>query len=166
MDAARGSLPIAYSIGAGHVAPLPLDERQVAEVLLTAAQSLFGVGVLASLSLSLWESAVLAGLFVGNSRLAACSIRAGVIPGGLVLNSSCSRPSMLSSPSAPFYTPGRARSVRRRVEAEIAQCVRAGRGSHPQDEHVGEGPPARCCWTKSRAARRAPGRLSATPAYR
>src|SRR5437870_5342052 len=35
-----GSLPIAYSIGAGHVAPLPLDERQVAEVLLTAAQSL------------------------------------------------------------------------------------------------------------------------------
>src|ERR1700704_1214772 len=50
-----GRLPIPYSIGAGHVAPLPLDERQVAEVLLTAAQSLFGVGVLASLSLSLWE---------------------------------------------------------------------------------------------------------------
>ena len=60
------SLPIAYSIGAGHVAALPLDERQVAELLLTAAQSLFGVGVLASLSLTLSESAVLAGLFLGQ----------------------------------------------------------------------------------------------------
>lgn len=64
-----GSLPIAYSIGAGHIASLPLDERQVAEVLLTAAQSLFGVGVLASMSLSLWESAVLAGLFIGQLAL-------------------------------------------------------------------------------------------------
>jgi len=64
-----GSLPIAYSIGAGHIASLPLDERQVAEVLLTAAQSLLGVGVLASMSLSLWESAVLAGLFVGQLAL-------------------------------------------------------------------------------------------------
>jgi cation:H+ antiporter len=64
-----GSLPIAYSIGAGHIASLPLDERQVAEVLLTAAQSLFGVGVLASMSLSLWDSAVLAGLFVGQLAL-------------------------------------------------------------------------------------------------
>ena len=64
-----GSLPIAYSIGAGHIASLPLDERQVAEVLLTAAQSLFGVGVLASMSLSLWDSAVLSGLFVGQLAL-------------------------------------------------------------------------------------------------
>ncbi len=64
-----GSLPIAYSIGAGHIASLPLDERQVGEVLLTAAQSLFGVGLLASLSLSLRESALLAGLFVGQLTL-------------------------------------------------------------------------------------------------
>jgi cation:H+ antiporter len=64
-----GSLPIAYSIGAGHLASLPLDRRQVAEVLLTGAQSLFGVGVLASMSLSLRESAVLAGLFIGQLAL-------------------------------------------------------------------------------------------------
>ena len=64
-----GSLPIAYSIGASHVVPLPLDERQVAEVLLTAAQSLFGVGVLAGLSLSLSESGLLAGLFFGQLAL-------------------------------------------------------------------------------------------------
>jgi cation:H+ antiporter len=64
-----GSLPIAYSIGASHVAPLPLDERQVAEVLLTAAQSLFGVGVLAGSSLSLSASGLLAGLFFGQLAL-------------------------------------------------------------------------------------------------
>jgi len=64
-----GSLPIAYSIGTGHIASLPLDERQIGEVLLTAAQSLFGICVLASLSLSLWESALLSGLFVGQLAL-------------------------------------------------------------------------------------------------
>src|SRR5262249_33117023 len=55
--------PIAYSFGAGHPAALPLDERQAAEVLLTATQSLFGIAVLASLSLSLAEAGLLAGLF-------------------------------------------------------------------------------------------------------
>jgi cation:H+ antiporter len=61
-----GSLPLAYSVGAGHLAALPLDTRQSAEVLLTAAQSLFGIAVLASMSLSLAEAALLAGLFVAQ----------------------------------------------------------------------------------------------------
>jgi cation:H+ antiporter len=59
-----GSLPVAYSWGGGRIAALPLDERQTAEVLLTAAQSLFGLGTLASLSLSLTEGALLAALFI------------------------------------------------------------------------------------------------------
>ena len=59
-----GSLALSYSLGAGHVSALPLDQRQVAEVLLTAAQSLFGLAVLASLSFHLGEAALLAGLFV------------------------------------------------------------------------------------------------------
>src|SRR5260370_11377703 len=45
---------------------LPLDGRQVAEVWLTATQSLFGVAVLASLSLELTEAALLAGLFLAQ----------------------------------------------------------------------------------------------------
>src|SRR5712691_3597278 len=61
-----GSLPLAYSVGAGHLAALPLDNRQSAEVLLTAAQSLFGIAVLASMSLSLVEAGLLAGLFVAQ----------------------------------------------------------------------------------------------------
>jgi cation:H+ antiporter len=61
-----GSLAVAYSFGAGHPAALPLDERQTAEVLLTAAQSLFGVAILASLTFELWEAGLLAGLFVAQ----------------------------------------------------------------------------------------------------
>jgi cation:H+ antiporter len=61
-----GSLPLAYSVGAGHPAALPFDQRQTAEVLLTAAQSLFGVAVLASLSLEFSEALALAGLFVAQ----------------------------------------------------------------------------------------------------
>jgi len=53
-------------VGAGHLAALPLDNRQAAEVLLTAAQSLFGIAVLASMSLSLFEAALLAALFVAQ----------------------------------------------------------------------------------------------------
>ena len=72
-----GSLAVAYSAGAGHPAALPLDQRQVGEVLLTAAQSLFGVAVLASLTLSLWEAALLAGLFVAQLALGGI-LRAGL----------------------------------------------------------------------------------------
>ncbi len=61
-----GSLPLAYSIGAGQLLALPLDTRQVAEVWLTAAQSLFGVAVLASLTFELGEAALLAGLFLAQ----------------------------------------------------------------------------------------------------
>jgi len=59
-----GSLPVAYSFGAGQAGALVLDQRQTAEVLLTAAQSLFGLSVIATLSLSLWRGGLLAGLFL------------------------------------------------------------------------------------------------------
>jgi len=72
-----GSLPLAYSVGAGHLAALPLDARQSAEVLLTAAQSLFGIAVLASMSLSLTESCLLAALFVAQLVLGGV-LRAGL----------------------------------------------------------------------------------------
>lgn len=61
-----GSLPVAYSIGAGQPAALAFDERQTAEVLLTAAQSLFGVAILASLTFTIGEAGLLATLFVAQ----------------------------------------------------------------------------------------------------
>ncbi len=72
-----GSLGVAYSVGAGEPAALPLDARQVAEVLLTAAQSFFGLAVLANLTLSLRESALLAGLFFAQLVLGGV-LRAGL----------------------------------------------------------------------------------------
>ena len=72
-----GSLALSYSLGAGHLAALPLDQRQVGEVLLTAAQSLFGLAVLARLSFGLGHAALLATLF------AAQLVLGGVLRAGL-----------------------------------------------------------------------------------
>ena len=58
-----GMLPIVYMISAGQITPMHMDNRQVEEVLLTAAQSLFAVAVLANLSFSLTEAVVLFVLF-------------------------------------------------------------------------------------------------------
>jgi cation:H+ antiporter len=59
-----GMIPAAFSLSAGHMNGMPLDERQVEEILLTAAQSLFAVAVIANLEFSLMEAVVLLVLFV------------------------------------------------------------------------------------------------------
>ena len=58
-----GMLPIVYMISAGQIKPMHMDSRQVEEVFLTAAQSLFAVAVLANLSFSLTEAILLFVLF-------------------------------------------------------------------------------------------------------
>ena len=58
-----GSLPLAFSISGGTVSPLEFDARQSEELFLTAAQSMFAVAILISLSLGRWEAILLAGLF-------------------------------------------------------------------------------------------------------
>jgi cation:H+ antiporter len=58
-----GTLPLVYSISLGSPGALPLDARQVEEILLTAAQSAFAVLLLLNLHLSLKEAAVLLVLF-------------------------------------------------------------------------------------------------------
>jgi len=59
-----GMLPLAYGASAGSYAmPMHLDARQVEEILLTAAQSLFAVMVLADYSFSLAEGATFFVLF-------------------------------------------------------------------------------------------------------
>ncbi len=69
-----GALPIAYTLArwsSGAVTaptpvPMELSDRQVAELLLTSAQSLFAVAVLADLRFTLREAVVLCGLFVAQ----------------------------------------------------------------------------------------------------
>jgi cation:H+ antiporter len=58
-----GMLPLVYSISAGKALAMPLDERQVEEILLTVAQSVFAVTVLADLRFSLRDAIVLLVLF-------------------------------------------------------------------------------------------------------
>ncbi len=59
-----GSLWVAYSLGGGAGAPLPLDERQTEEFLLTSTQALLAFAVLADRRFGLWEAVAIFGLFV------------------------------------------------------------------------------------------------------
>lgn len=65
-----GMLPLAMSIGGGHLQSLPLDARQHEEFFLTAGQSLFGVAVLLRLRLGSLGAIALVGLFVAQLVLA------------------------------------------------------------------------------------------------
>ena len=59
-----GMLPLAYGLSAGDLtAPMHLDTRQVEEILLTAAQSLFAVIILADFRFSVVDGLLLFVLF-------------------------------------------------------------------------------------------------------
>jgi cation:H+ antiporter len=58
-----GMLPVVYAISAGNPGAMHMDGRQVEEVFLTAAQSLFAVAILANLSFSLIEAGAVFALF-------------------------------------------------------------------------------------------------------
>jgi cation:H+ antiporter len=58
-----GTLPIAFAVASGSLHGLPIVGQQREELFLTAAQSLFAVAILASLSMSVREAAMLFVLF-------------------------------------------------------------------------------------------------------
>lgn len=58
-----GMLPVVFAISAGRLGPMEMDQRQIEEMFLTAAQSLFAVAVLANLSFSLLEAVIVFVLF-------------------------------------------------------------------------------------------------------
>jgi cation:H+ antiporter len=70
-----GTLPLVYSVALGHPGALHLDARQVEEILLTSAQSLFAMAVLCNLRLSLTEAALLFVLFVTQLLLPSPLVR-------------------------------------------------------------------------------------------
>lgn len=61
---AIAAIPIAYAVGAGHAAPLPLTTQSVDEIFLTAAQSLFGTVVLLTRRFRLRDALLLTALFL------------------------------------------------------------------------------------------------------
>jgi cation:H+ antiporter len=58
-----GMLPIVYAVSSGRISPMQMDRRQIEELFLTAAQSLFAVAILANLSFSIGEALMLFALF-------------------------------------------------------------------------------------------------------
>ena len=58
------AIPLAYSVGVGHLAPLQLTVQSVDEIFLTAAQSLFGTVVLLTLRFRMRDALLLLGLFL------------------------------------------------------------------------------------------------------
>jgi cation:H+ antiporter len=58
-----GTIPVVFALSSGSLSGLPLDDQQRAELLLTAAQSLFAVSILITLALSVRAAVVLFVLF-------------------------------------------------------------------------------------------------------
>jgi cation:H+ antiporter len=61
-----GTLAVVYSIAAGHIGGLPISEKQVAEIWITAAQSFFALGILSNFEISVREAIVLFVLFISQ----------------------------------------------------------------------------------------------------
>jgi cation:H+ antiporter len=61
-----GAIPIVYSLSVGKPTAMPLDHRQIEELLLTSAQSMFAIAILSNLRFSVREAAVLFVLFVAQ----------------------------------------------------------------------------------------------------
>jgi len=70
-----GSLPVIFSVSAGHISVLPLEMRPREEVLLTAAQSLFACAVIANRFFSRSEALLLLVLFVTQLVIPSVAVR-------------------------------------------------------------------------------------------
>ena len=61
-----GTLAVVYSIAAGQLSGLPFDHKQVAEIWITAAQSLFAIAILTNFEISVREAVGLLVLFISQ----------------------------------------------------------------------------------------------------
>ncbi len=59
-----GTIAVVFSISSMQITPLPLDERQTEEVLLTAAQSVFALAIIMDRRVNVYEALALMGLFL------------------------------------------------------------------------------------------------------
>jgi cation:H+ antiporter len=75
-----GTLVVVYSLALGRYGALPFDDKQSAEIWLTAAQSLFAIAVLIDFEISVREALVLLTLFVSQVALEFLLIRGLELP--------------------------------------------------------------------------------------
>ena len=96
-----GLIPVVYSISLGVPTGLPLSVRQRDELLLTSAQSLFAIAVMADLRMTWWEAGLLTSLFAiqfvfpGTAAHHAIAVGYVVLTGLLVLGSAERRSNLL-----------------------------------------------------------------------
>ncbi len=72
-------LPIVYSISRGTPSPIPFDQHQQLEILMTLGQSLVGMLFLMNMKLTWWEAAALFGLWFIQFILSPVTGRTGAI---------------------------------------------------------------------------------------
>ena len=61
-----GTLAVVYSIAAGQIGTLPFNQKQAAEIWITAAQSFFALALLANFEISAREAVTLFALFISQ----------------------------------------------------------------------------------------------------
>ncbi len=61
-----GTIAVVYSIALGTIGTLPFDEKQAAEIWITAAQSFFAIGLIINFQMSSREAIVLFTLFISQ----------------------------------------------------------------------------------------------------
>ena len=108
--ALAGSLPIAYVVGGGQGAALPMDLRQVEEFTLTSAQTIMGVALLLGLRLGFRAAAVLFVLFAVTFVLPDPQTRLWISYlyfGLAIMFATANRKQILPTLKAPFQLPKR-----------------------------------------------------------
>jgi len=70
-----GTIAVVYSIALGGLGTLPFDQKQAAEIWITAAQSYFALAILVNFEISIREAVVLFGLFISQVILEFALIR-------------------------------------------------------------------------------------------
>ena len=107
------TIPLVYAIAHGSLAGLPLDARQSEEITLTAAQSAFGIAVLANLRISRSEAVALLVLFLAQFGFESQAARYvfsaayGALAVGILVAKADNRRGLVASIRAALSLPGR-----------------------------------------------------------
>jgi len=70
-----GTIAVVYSIALGGLGTLPFDQKQAAEIWITAAQSYFALAILVNFEITIREAIVLFGLFISQVLIEFALIR-------------------------------------------------------------------------------------------
>jgi cation:H+ antiporter len=107
------TIPLVYTISRGGIHAMALDGRQVEEVLLTAAQSLFAIAVLANLTITKFEAILLFVLFGTQFAFESTEIRYGfsiayfALTLGIFIKERTARQGLLAALKEAFVPPWR-----------------------------------------------------------